>query len=251
MTGYLIHIDGALTREYDAVDPTVDKKLLSRLESAERDGVRIALITGRTEKWLDQHLFSLLEERADFLVLGEYGDFRVWRGERSWDAEAQDFEARYRAPLKERIAALARAHGIGVKKDDRDYEPKSGELWFAPGAGVLSVRTNRNGHQFGTKVDAELVYKITRQAITESGWPENEFDVKKTPVSTVISRQGVNLERAARLAVAMLDPHDDVEKWYAFGRALDESMAYDSKIEFVCVDPKASKGTWDFLSKMA
>jgi hypothetical protein len=251
VTGYLIHIDGALTKEYDAVDPTVDKKLVSRLESAGRDGVRIALITGRTEKWLDQHLFSLFQEGADWLVLGEYGNFRAWRGERSWDDAAQDFETRYREPLKERIAALARAHGIGVKKDDRDYEPKSGELWFAPAAGVLSVRTNPNGHQFGTKVDAELVYKITRQAITESGWPEKEFDVKKTPVSTVISRKGVNLQRAARLAVATLDPNDDLEKRYAFGRALDESMAYDSKIEFVCVDPKASKGTWDFLSKLA
>jgi hypothetical protein len=193
----------------------------------------------------------LIEDDADFLVLGEYGDFRVWRGERSWDDDAQEFAARYREVLKERIAMIARAHGVAVKKDDRDYEPKSGELWFAPGAGVLSVRTNPNGYRFGTKLDADLVYKIARQAIRESGLPEVDFDVKKTPVSTVISRRGVNLERAARLAVSTLDPDDELEKWYAFGRTTDQSMAYDPKIEFVCVDPKASKGTWDYLSKLA
>ena len=55
MTGYLIHIDGALTREYDAVDPSVDKKLLARLELVSRDSGRVALITGRTESWLEQH----------------------------------------------------------------------------------------------------------------------------------------------------------------------------------------------------
>ena len=247
----MIHIDGALTREYDAVDPRVDKKLLSRLESVERDGGGIALITGRTERWLDQHLLPLIDDDASFLVLGEYGDFRVWRGRRSWDDAAQEFAARYRELLKERIAAIARSNGIGVKKDDRDYEPKSGELWFAPGAGVLSLRTNPNGYRFGMKVDADLVYKIAKHAIRDSGLPEEEFDLKKTPVSTVISRRGVNLERAARIAVATLDPDDDLEKWYAFGRAMDASMAYDPKIEFVCVDPKASKGTWDFLSKLA
>ena len=251
MTGYLIHIDGALTREYDAVDPSVDKKLLSRLESLGRDGGRLALITGRTERWLDQHLLPLIDDNAGFLVLGEYGDFRVWRGQRLWDDAAQEFAARYREFLKERIAAIARSHGIGVKTNDRDYEPKSGELWFAPGTGVLSVRTNPNGYRFGMKVDADLVYKIAKQAIMDSRLPEEEFDLAKTPVSTVISRRGVNLECAARIAVATLDPDDDVEEWYAFGRAMDASMAYDPIIAFVCVDPKASKGTWDFLSKLA
>ena len=251
MTGYLIHIDGALTREYDAVDPSVDKKLLARLESVSRDSGRVALITGRTESWLDQHLFPLIDADAGFLVLGEYGDFRVWRGERSWDDDAQEFAARYRDVLKDRIAMIARAHRIGIKKDDRDYEPKSGELWFAPGAGVLSVRTNPNGYRLGAKLDADLVYKIARQAIRDSGLPEEEFDVKKTPVSTVISRRGVNLEHAARMAIATLDPDEDLGKWYAFGRATDESMAYGPKIEFVCVDPKASRGTWDYLSKLA
>jgi len=251
VTGYLIHIDGALTREYDAVDPSVDKKLLARLEAVGLESGRVALITGRTESWLDQHIFPLIDDDAGFLVLGEYGDFRVWRGERIWDDDAREFATRYRESLKERIAIIARAHGIGVKRDDRDYEPKSGELWFAPGAGVLSVRTNPNGYRFGTKLDADLVFKIAKQAIHESGLPEEEFDLKKTPVSTVISRKGVNLEGAARLAVSTLDPDEDLEKWYAFGRALDESMAYDPKIEFVCVDPKASRGTWDFLSKLA
>jgi hypothetical protein len=251
VTGYLIHIDGALTREYDAVDPSVDKKLLARLEAIAFDSSRVALITGRTESWLDQHLFPLIDGDAGFLVLGEYGDFRLWRGERSWDDDAQEFATRYREPLKERILMIARAHGIAVKKDDRDYEPKSGELWFAPGAGVLSVRTNPHGYRFGTKLDADLVFKIAVQAIHESGLPEEEFDVKKTPVSTVISRRGVNLERAARLAVSTLDPDQDMEKWYAFGRAADESMAYDPKVGFVCVDPKASRGTWDYLSKLA
>ena len=251
MTGYLIHIDGALTREYDAVDPSVDKKLLTRLESVSRDSGRVALITGRTERWLEQNLFPLIDDDAGFLILGEYGDFRLWRGQRSWDDNAQEFAGRYRDLLKERIASIARAHGVGVKKDDRDYEPKSGELWFAPGAGVLSVRTNPHGYRFGAKLDADLVYKIVKQAIRESAVPEEEFDLKKTPVSTVISRKGVNLERAARLAVTTLDPDEDLEKWYAFGRAMDESMAYDPKIEFVCVDPKASKGTWDYLSKLA
>lgn len=250
MTGYLIHIDGALTTEYDAVDPTVDKKLLIRLESVGYDGGKIALITGRTEKWLDQHLFPLINDDADFLILGEYGDFRMWHKQRYWDDKAQEFEGRYRELLKERIAAIARAHGIRVKKDDRDYEPKSGELWFAPGAGVLSVRTNPHGYRFGMKVDADLVYKITKQAIKESGVPEDEFDIKKTPVSTVISRKGVNLEHAARIAVTTLDPDNDLETWCAFGRSMDESMAYDPKIQFVCVDPKASKGTWDFLTKL-
>jgi hypothetical protein len=108
-------------------------------------------------------------------------------------------------------------------------------LWFAPGTGVLAVRTNPNGRGFGSKLDADLVYKIAEQAIRESGVPEEEFDIKKTPVSTVISRKGVNLERATRIAVATLDPEDYVEKWYAFGRATDESMAYDSKIAFVSV----------------
>lgn len=186
-----------------------------------------------------------------FLVLGEYGDFRVWRGERSWDDDAQEFATRYRELLKERIAMIARTHGIGVKKDDRDYEPKSGELWFAPGAGVLSVRTNPNGYRFGTKLDTDLVYRIAWQAIHESGLPEEEFDLKKTPVSTVISRRSVNLERASRVAVSTLDPNEDLEKWYAFGRTEDEPMAYDPKIDFVCVDPNASKGTWDYLSKLA
>ncbi len=251
MAGYLIHIDGALTREYDAVDPSVDKKLLARLESVSRDSGRVALITGRTESWLDQHLFPLIDGDADFLVLGEYGDFRLWHDERSWDTDAQEFATRYRELLKDRIAMIARAHGIGVKKDDRDYEPKSGELWFAPGAGVLSVRTNPSGYRFGTKLDADLVYEISKEAIRESGLPEDEFDLKKTPVSTVISRKGVNLERAARVAVSTLDPDEDLERWYAFGRTEDESMAYDPKIEFVCVDPKASKGTWDYLSKLA
>lgn len=251
MTGYLIHIDGALTREYDAVDPNVDKKLLARLKAVGRDSGRVALITGRTERWLDQHLFPLINDDAGFLVLGEYGDFLAFRGERSWNDDAQEFAGHYRELLKDWIAMIARAHGIGVKKDDRDYEPKSGELWFAPGTGVLSVRTNPNGYRFGAKLDAELVYKIARKAIHESGLPEEEFDLKRTPISTVISRRGVNLERAARLAVSTLDPNEDLEKWYAFGRAADESMAYDPKIEFVCVDPKASKGTWDYLSKMA
>ncbi len=251
MTGYLIHIDGALTREYDAVDPSVDKKLLARLESVTRDSGRVALITGRTESWLDQHLLPLIDGDVDFLVLGEYGDFRVWRDERSWDDGAQEFTTRYRELLKDRVAMIAQAHGIGVKTDDRDYEPKSGELWFAPGAGVLSVRTNPNGYRFGTKLDADLVFKIASQAIHESGLPENEFDLKKTPISTVISRKGVHLERAARMAVSTRDPAEDLERWYAFGRAADESMAYDPKIEFVCVDPKASKGTWDYLSKLA
>ena len=251
VTGYLIHIDGALTREYDAVDPTVDKKLLLRLEALTREGVKTALVTGRTERWLEQHLLPLIGEEGDFLVLGEYGDFRFWRGERSWDSQAEEFVARYREVLKDRIASVARDHGIAVKKDDRDYEPKSGELWFAPGRGVLSVRTNPNGYGFGVKLDANLVHKITKQAIAESGLPEEEFEVKKTPVSTVISRKGVNLERAARMAVSTLDPDNDAEVWYAFGRSMDESMAYDPKIEFVCVDPKASKGTWEFLSKLA
>ena len=251
MTGYLIHIDGALTREYDAVDPSVDKKLLTRLESVSRDSGRVALITGRTERWLEQHLFPLIDDDSGFLVLREYGDFRLWCGQRSWDDNAQEFASRYRELLKERIAAIARAHGVGVKKDDRDYEPKSGELWFAPGAGVLSVRTDPHGYRFGAKLDADLVYKIVKQAIRESGLPEEEFDLKKTPVSTVISHRGVNLDRASRMAVATLDPDGDLEKWYAFGRTEDESMAYDPKIEFVCVDPKASKGTWDYLSKLA
>src|SRR6185437_13220865 len=34
---------------------------------------------------------------------------------------------------------------------------------------------------------------------------------------TVISRRGVNLERAARLGIPTLDPDGDLEKWYAFG----------------------------------
>ena len=191
MTGYLIHIDGALTTEYDAVDPSVDKKLLTRLESVGYDGGKIALITGRAEKWLDQHLFPLINDDTDFLILGEYGDFRMWHKQRYWDDKAQEFAGRYRELLKERIAAIAKTHGVRVKKDDRDYEPKSGELWFAVGTGVLSARTNPHGHRFGAKVDAELVYKITREAIKESGVPEDEFDIKKTPVSTVISRKGV------------------------------------------------------------
>jgi hypothetical protein len=249
VTGYLIHIGGALTKEHDAVDPSVDKRLLTRLESVLYDGGKIALITGRTEKWLDQHLFPLIGD-ANFLTLGEYGDFRVWRNQRHWDDKAQEFKGRYRELLKERIAAIAKTHGIRVKKDDRDFEPKSGELWFAPGAGVLSVRTNPHGYRFGMKVDADLVYKITKQAIKESGVPEDEFDVRKTPVSTVISRRGVNLENAARIAVTTLDPYNDLEKWYAFGRSMDESMAYDPRIQFVCVEPKASKGTWDFLTKL-
>ena len=67
VTGYLIHIDGALTKEHDAVDPSVDKRLLTRLESVLYDGGKIALITGRTEKWLDQHLFPLIGD-ANFLT---------------------------------------------------------------------------------------------------------------------------------------------------------------------------------------
>ena len=249
VTGFLIHVDGALTNEYDAVDPTIDKKLLSRLEAVAQDDGKIALITGRTEHWLEQHLLPLIND-ADFLILGEYGNFRIWQSQRHWDEQAQEFERRYREPLKDRIAAIAKAHGIRVKKEDRDYEPRSGELWFAPGAGVLSVRTNPHGYRFGVKVDADLVYKISKQAVKESGLPEDQFDVQKTPVSTVISGRGVNLENATRIAVTALDPDDDLENWYAFGRSVDESMAYDPKIQFVCVDPKASKGTWEFLTKL-
>jgi hypothetical protein len=250
MMGYLIHIDGALTREYEAVDPTIDKKLIARFEEMARDGEKVALVTARSEKWLDRHLLPLIDA-ADLLVLGEYGDFRVWRNQRSWDDKAQEFEGRYRELLKDRIAAIARSYGIKVKKDDRDYEPKSGELWFAPGAGVLAVRTNSNRSGFGAQLDADLVYKIAKHAVKESGVPEEEFDIKKTPVSTVISRKGVNLEQAARIAVAILDPEDYVEKWYALGRATDEAMAYDPKIAFISVEPKASKATWEFLSKIA
>ncbi len=245
----MIHIDGALTKEYDAVDPSVDKKLISRLESLLYEGGKIALITGRTEKWLDQHLIPLIDY-DNFLILGEYGNFRAWQRQRSWDDKAQEFERRYRENLKGRIAEIAKAHGIRARKDDRDYEPKSGELWFAPGVGVLSIRTNPHGYRFGMKVDADLVYKITRQAIKESGVPEDEFDIKKTPVSTVVSCKGVNLESAARIAVSTLDPDNYLMRWYAFGRSMDESMAYDPEIQFVCVGNKASKDTRDFLSKI-
>jgi len=175
----------------------------------------------------------------------------VWRDLRSWDDKAQEFEARYRELLKERVAGVARSYGIKVKKEDRDYEPKSGELWFAPGVGILAVRTNPNGNGFGAKLDADLVYKIAWQAVDESGVAEAEFEIKKTPVSTLISRHGLNLEHAARIAVATLDPEDFVEKWYALGRSTDESLAYDPKIDFVSVEPKASKATWEFLSKIA
>ena len=51
MTGYLIHIDGALTRECDAVDPSVDKKLLARLEFVSRDSGR-----GRSNHRTDREL---------------------------------------------------------------------------------------------------------------------------------------------------------------------------------------------------
>ena len=246
--GYLVHIDGALTKEYEAVDPSVDKKLLGRLESLLYEGGRIALLTGRTEQWIDRHLVPLINNTT-FFILGEYGNFRLWRNERYWDKEARDFESR-REHLKERIAAIAIRHGVKVKKDDRDYEPRSGELWFAPGVGVLSVRTNRHGHGFGMRVDAGLVYKITMEALKESGLAEEEFDVEQTPVSTVISCKGVNLENAARIAVDTLDPEVILDKWYAFGRSTDESMAYDPKIEFVCVSSKASRDVWDFLSKL-
>ena len=247
--GYLIHIDGALTREYDAVDPTIDKKVLARFEEVARTGEKIAFITGRSEKWLDQHLLPQIDAN-EFLVLGEYGNFRVWRGQRWWDEKAQEFEDRFREMLKERVAVVARSYGIKVKKEDRDYEPKSGELWFAPGVGILAVRTNPNGNGFGAKLDAELVHKIARQAVSDSGTAD-DFEIKKTPVSTVISRKGLNLEHAARIAVGTLDPEDFVEQWYALGRTTDEAMAYDPKIEFVSVEPKASKATWEFLSKIA
>jgi len=244
LAGYLVHIDGALTTEYDAVDPIVDKKLLGRFESILYEGGKIALLTGRTEQWIDRHLVPLISN-TDFFILGEYGNFRIWRNERYWDEKARDFERRYREHLKERIAAIAKHHGVKVKKDDRDYEPRSGELWFAPGVGVLSVRTNRHG-----QVDARLVYKITIEALEESGLRVEEFDVEQTPVSTVISRKGVNLENAARMVVATLDPEVLLDKWYAFGRSMDESMAYDPKIEFICVSSKASRDVWDFLSKL-
>jgi hypothetical protein len=247
--GYLVHIDGALTREYDAVDPSVDRKLLGRLESILDEGGRIALLTGRTEQWIDRHLAPLINNN-NFLILGEYGNFRIWRNERYWDDKAHNFERQHREHLKERIAVIAKRHGVTVKPDDRDYEPRSGELWFAPGVGVLSVRTNRHGHQFGVGVDAGLVYKITMEAIKESGLAEEEFDIEQTPISTVVSRKGMNLENAARIAVGTLDPEVALDKWYAFGRSMDESMAYDPKIEFVCVSSKASKDVWDFLSKL-
>ena len=250
MIGYLVHIDGALTREYDAVDPTIDKKVIARFEEVARAGAKVAFLTARSEKWLDQHLLPLIDA-ADFLVLGEYGDFRVWNDQRSWDNEAQEFEQRYRELLKNRVAAIARSYGVKVKTDDRDYEPKSGELWFAVGVGLLAVRTNPNHSGFGAKLDADLVYKIAQQAVADSGGAQAEFDIKKTPISTVISRRGVNLERATRIAVATLDPEDFVDVWYALGRTSDEAMAYDPKIEFVSVEPKASKATWEFLSKVA
>ncbi len=248
-TGFLIHIDGALTTEYDAVDPKVDKRLLERLQAMLYDDARIALITGRSQRWLERHLVPLIDYN-NFLILGEYGNFRIWQGEQFWDDRATTFQDRYREQLKTRIADVAKRHGIATRIEDRDYEPKGGELWFAPAVGVLPVRTNPHGHTFGTKVDADIVYKITREAIRESGAREDEFDVKKTPVSTVVTYKSVNLEAAARMAVSTLDPDDYVEKWYAFGRSMDESMAFDPKVQFVCVGPKASRDTWDFLSKL-
>jgi hypothetical protein len=249
LAGYLVHIDGALTREYDAVDPIVDRKLLGRLESILDEGGRIALLTGRSEQWIDRHLVPLINNN-NFLILGEYGNFRIWRDERAWDDKAHDFERKYRRHLKERIAAIAKQNGAKVKQDDRDYEPRSGELWFAPGVGVLSVRTNSQVNRAGVAVNAGLVYKITKEAVKESGLAEEEFDIEQTPVSTVLSRKGVNLQNAARIAVDTLDPEVFLDKWYAFGRSMDESMAYDPRIQFICVSSKASRDVWNFLSKL-
>jgi hypothetical protein len=179
VTACLIHIDGALTREYDAVDPTIDKKLIGRFEEVARDGEKVAFITARSEKWLDQHLLPLIDRAADFLVLGEYGDFRAWRNLRSWDDKAQEFEGRYRELLKERVAAIARSYGVKVKKDDRDYEPKSGELWFALGAGVLAVRTNPNQSGFGTKLDADLVYTIANKRSRSPAYRKRSLTLRR------------------------------------------------------------------------
>jgi hypothetical protein len=222
--------------------------LLGRLESLLEEGGRIALVTGRTETWLDRHLVPLISN-PEVLVLGEYGNFRLWRNERYWEDDAHEFALKRREQLKERIAAVAKRYGVKVRHEDREYEPKTGELWFAPGVGVLSLRTNQHTG-VGTPVDADTVYKITTEAMRESGLPQQEFDVEQTPVSTVVSRRGVNLQHAARQAVATLDPESDLDKWYAFGRSMDESMAYDPKIEFVCVSTKASREVWNFLSKL-
>jgi hypothetical protein len=80
------------------------------------------------------------------------------------------------------------------------------EITIAPGVGVLAVRTNRHGRGFGPGVDAGLVYKITVEALKQSNLPEAEFEIEQTPVSAVISPKYVNLENAARIAVASLDP---------------------------------------------
>lgn len=48
--------------------------------------------------------------------MSEYGDFLVFRGERSWNDDAQEFAGNYRELLKDWIAMIARAHGIGVKR---------------------------------------------------------------------------------------------------------------------------------------
>jgi hypothetical protein len=60
----------------------------------------------------------------------------------------------------------------------------------------------------------------------------------------------VNLQNAARIAVDTLDPEVFLDKWYAFGRSMDESMAYDPRIQFICVSSKASRDVWNFLSKL-
>jgi len=250
MTGYLFDIDGTITEKYGLESP-VDKRVIERFPPILKHGGKIALITGRSEWYLNDNVLPVLVEHGvlkDVLVLGEYTYFMICHGEKSWNPEALEFSREYRNKLKRKIAELAEEKGVKTKMDDTKYDPETGELWFEPGVGVLSVRCTPHD----TRVTVDFVYNITMNATRQLGMTQERFDIKKGDISAIVSYADANKENAARRALEILDPNGRIKRWYAVGdSAMDERMAdADARIQFVSVKGLASRGVLEFLDSI-
>lgn len=91
--GYLFDIDGTITEKYGEDSP-VDRRVIERFPSILERGGKIALITGRSEWWLDEQVIPVLGEYNvldDVLVLIEYVYLQILHGRKSWDPKALEF----------------------------------------------------------------------------------------------------------------------------------------------------------------
>ena len=247
--GYLCDVDGTITTRYGEDSP-VDRRVIERFPDILKGGGRIAIITGRSEWWLDEHVIPLLKEYKllrRVLVLGEYIYFKISGGRRSWDPSVNEFK-KDREAIKRKIAELSQPN-IPTSLTDARYAPETGELWFEPGVGILSVRTNPHN----SAVDSDFVYDVTKRACNQLGFRGSALDIKKSPIATVVSRPEAHKGNSARIALEILDPENKVERWYAFGDSdMDERMveASPGKIHYVSVKGMASSGVLEFLDNL-